>query len=667
MKNKRDFILIKRINTLKKITIICFISLFFSLTYIFLFRSNFYSKELYTINNTFYSMKTSPRGRIYDRNHKLLVDNILVPTISFLKPNKIMDQELVNLSYNLSRLLTIDYSKLTERNLKDFYIASNNVDYLITKEEWESLSNREINNDYIYNLKLERIDIELLNNYKDIDREAAYTFFLLNNGFAHEIKIIKKDNLSDKEIAIINDNLDSLPGIFIDYVYERTYLYGDTLKSIFGNVSSIPIEEKNSYLSKGYQLNDQVGVSYLEKQYEEYLKGIKGKYSISNNEIKIIKDNERGKDIVLTIDIDLQLKIEKILEEELIKTKNEPNTSLFNSVFVVIKNPQNGDILALSGKGIRKVNNKYEAYDLTTGVLTNSMTPGSVVKGASIMVGYKENAIKIGETMTDNCIKIYSFPKKCSWKKLGEVDDIKALSLSSNIYQFKTAFKVANFDYSYNKKINDVSEAFEKYRAFFKELGLGSKSGIDLPIDGIGNVGTSNSPDLYLNYVIGQYDTYTTMQLSEYISTIANYGERVYPHLLLEVRNNDNNDLGSIFLKYNPISKKINIDNKYIERVRKGFKEVMETGLGKNFMGSIPNVSGKTGTSESFFDSDGNGVIDTPTVSNAFVGYYPSDNPKMSIAITFPNLVVVNNNDNRSYANKRITRRITESFYEIYK
>ena len=106
----------------------------------------------------------------------------------------------------------------------------------------------------------------------------------------------------------------------------------------------------------------------------------------------------------------------------------------------------------------------------------------------------------------------------------------QAISLSSNIYQFKTALKVANIKYSYNIKINDVENAFNKYRAFFKELGLGSRTEIDLAIDGVGNLGKSNSPDLYLNYVIGQYDAYTTMQLSEYISTIANYGERKYPH-----------------------------------------------------------------------------------------------------------------------------------------
>ena len=285
------------------------------------------------------------------------------------------------------------------------------------------------------------------------------------------------------------------------------------------------------------------------------------------------------------------------------------------------------------------------------------------------MVGYKENAINIGEEMNDNCIKIYSYPKKCSWKKLGVVNDIKALSLSSNIYQFKTALKVANINYSYNVKVNDVKDAFDIYRTFFKEIGLGSKSGIDLPIDDIGSVGNSHSPDLLLNYVIGQYDTYTTMQLSEYISTIANYGERVSPHLLLEVRENDkNDDLGSLFYKYVPKKTILSIDKKYIERVRLGFNEVIKTGLGKNFMGDVENPSGKTGTSESFFDSNNDGVIDTPTVSNAFVGYYPSDNPKMSIAITFPNIMRINGSDEkRSYANKSITRKIVEKFDELYK
>ena len=658
-KNKNINKKIKRLKILIYIVIVYFLVFLFNITII---KNDYYLTMLDSITNISYSTKTAPRGRIYDRNNNLLVDNKLVPIINYLKPKKTSVKEELEIASFLSKILDIDYSKLTIKNIKDYYIATNETDSLITNFEWNLFNNRKINSNDIYNLKLKRISESIINSYNEEDKKTAYIYYLMNNGFSYEVKTIKGKNVSDEEIAKVCDNLDNLKGIFIDYDYERVYLYGDTFRNIFGNISSIPQEEKYYYLKNGYVLSDKVGVSYLEKQYDNFLKGNKGKYIIENNKIKIVENSERGNDLVLTIDIKLQQEIDKILEEELIRAKKDPNTSLFNSVYVVIKDPKNGDILAMSGKGLKKENNKYVSYDLTQGVLTNSFTPGSVVKGASIMVGYKENAISIGEELTDNCIKIYSFPKKCSWKRLGVVNDIKALSLSSNIYQFKTALKVANINYSYNIKVNDVKDAFIKYREFFKELGLGSKSGIDLPIDGIGNVGNNYSPDLYLNYVIGQYDTYTTMQLSEYISTIANYGERVYPHLLLEVRKNNNQ-----LFKYIPEKKILPISKEYVDRVRLGFNEVMKTGLGRGYMGNLDNSSGKTGTSESFYDSNNDGIIDTPTVSNAFVGYYPTEDPKFSIAIVFPNIMRVNGNDERrSYANKIITKRIVEKIKELY-
>lgn len=667
MKNKKKNIIIdKRISRFKYILSLSFLILLLAICYIDIVDKNYYSLKLEEYNNPVYYLNYAPRGRIYDRNHNLLVDNKLVPIIYYLKPSKITVEEEIELSYKLNDLIDIDCSKVTDKIIKDFYIAKNDTFFLITKDEISKYEGRKLSSDDLYNLKLERIDVESLNLSLE-DKKAAYIFYLLNNGFSYDMKLIKK-NLSDKELSIINDNLDDLDGIFVDYTYEREYLYKDTFKSILGNISSIPYEDKDYFLSLGYKLSDSVGSSYLEKQYEEYLKGEKGTYTIVNDKVVKLTESKRGKDLVLTIDIKLQKEIEKIIDEELIRSRSDPNTNLFNSVYVVIKDPSTGDILAMSGRGIRKVNNKYETYDITQGVITNSITPGSVVKGASIMVGYKEGAIKIGETMTDSCIKIFSYPKKCSWKTLGVVNDIKALSLSSNVFQFKTALKVAGVNYYYNKKVTDVSEAFNKYREFFKEIGLGSKTNIDLPIDGIGNVGTNSSPDLYLNYVIGQYDTYTTMQLSEYISTIANKGTRVSPHLLLEVRNNDNSDtLGSVFYKYEPEKTTLNIDKKYISRVREGFREVMTSGLGRNFMGSVPTPAGKTGTSESFYDSNGDGVIDSPTVSNAFVGYYPANNPKMSIAITFPNIMAINgDSEARSYVHKEITRRISNKFYELY-
>ena len=84
-------------------------------------------------------------------------------------------------------------------------------------------------------------------------------------------------------------------------------------------------------------------------------------------------------------------------------------------------------------------------------------------------------------------------------------------------------------------------------------------------------------------------------------------------------------------------------------------------------MGNSPTPSGKTGTSESFLDTDGDGVIDTETLSNTFVGYAPSEKPVMSITVTSPDLVNPNSKSNsQSYVNHRLTRMISNKFFELY-
>ena len=123
-----------------------------------------------------------------------------------------------------------------------------------------------------------------------------------------------------------------------------------------------------------------------------------------------------------------------------------------------------------------KSGKEYKVYDVTSGIVTNPMTPGSVVKGASMLVGYNTSAIKMGERMNDSCIKIYMKPKKCSWKTLGRINDIDALAYSSNIYQFKTAMKVDGYNYTYNGKWQAKKESFDAYRDIFKQFGLGVKT-----------------------------------------------------------------------------------------------------------------------------------------------------------------------------------------------
>ena len=130
--------------------------------------------------------------------------------------------------------------------------------------------------------------------------------------FEKDIVIIKNINVTEEEYAYISENIDNLNGFNTKLDWERVYLYGDTFKTILGNVSSntqgIPAELAEDHISKGYSLNDRVGISYLEYQYEDYLKGTKTKYKLlSDNSYELLSEGKRGNDIVLTIDINLHL------------------------------------------------------------------------------------------------------------------------------------------------------------------------------------------------------------------------------------------------------------------------------------------------------------------------------------------------------------------------
>lgn len=652
--------------------IFAFIVLSISLFKVMIIDNDYYKKSLEKLTEVIVYGESSPRGRIYDRNYNILVDNKAVPVIYYKKKDEITAREEIDLTYKILEHIDIDSTKLSLTNLKEFWISDNLKESRnkITKEEWLKLENRQLTSTDIYYLQISRVTLEDLSIYDDLDKKAAYLYYLMNKGYSYEEKIIKKGDISDKEYAYIAENIDSLKGFNVKYSWERVYPYGDTFRTILGNISNITKEEKDYYIARGYSLDELVGVSYLEKQYEDLLRGEKATYRVGDNdELSLISEGSRGNDIVLTIDINLQKDIEKILEEEILIAKYGGSTEYYNHSFAVIQKPNSGEILAMSGKQILYKNGKYEIYDYTPGIVTSPMTVGSIIKGASMYVGYSNNVIDIGEYQMDECIKLYSVPRKCSWGNLGYINDIEALKQSSNVYQFRIAMKLANFNYSYNKKFEINNNVFEIYRNTFNEFGLGVKTGIDLPVESIGNIGKNDSPDLLLNFAIGQYDTYTTMQLSQYMNTIASDGKRYVPHLLKEVYNSSNSkDLGS--LKYEVKEKLLNTleNTNYIKRIQEGFKAVLDYGgTGYYSMGWINKPAGKTGTSESFLDTDGNGIIDTETISKTFSGFAPFDNPKMTLTVTSPDLINPNSKSGYiSYANDRISRRISVLYFEKY-
>lgn len=617
-----------------------------------------------------------PRGRILDRNYNVIVDNVGTNIISYKKEANVSVKDEIDYAYLLASKIDINYAKLTKNSLKDFWIVNNKekADKKITDKEYELYKRRKLKAKDLEALKKMRITDEDLSIYSDIDKKSAYIYYLMNHGYSYDDKVIKED-ITPLEYAFVEQNKNNLKGFSVSSSWKRTYPYGDTLRQILGNVSTseqgILKSDAASYLNKGYSLNDRVGISYLEKMYEDELKGKKDKYQIVNGKKTLIEKGRRGNDIVLSIDINIQQSLEEIIKEELINAKKEPNTKYYDHTSVIITDPKTGGVLAMASKQISENAEGYKISDYTTNLLTGSDTPGSIVKGASMLTGYSSGNLKIGEVLYDKCIKFKNTPRKCSWKtSLGALNDLKALELSSNSYQFQVALKVANVKYYDNMPIKIDEAPFKVYRSVFNSLGLGVKSGIDLPFETEGYKGKEYNAGLLLNYSIGQYDTYSVMQLASYVNTIINEGERLKLNLVKEVKYATKDDsIGKTKSTYQKtVLNNSNIDNIYFKRVKEGFSSVMKGMLGRGYMGNSPDPAGKTGTSETFYDSDLDGKVDTETYSKSFIGYAPKDDPVMSIVAISPHVRYKNANSTyASNVNKRIVSRICNIFFENHK
>ena len=640
--------------------------------------SDNYEEKLVAATEKVVEGESTPRGRIYDRNYKLLVDNEAVKTIYYKKESGISSKEEIELARTLAEKIDIDYSKLSEKMLKTFWYKNHEkeAEAKITKEEREKYNERKLDDNDLENLIYERITQEDLSEYDELGKKTAYIYYLMNKGYSYAEKVIKNSGVTDDEYAFVSENIDTLKGVNTKLDWERTYPYGEVFKSVLGNVSSstqgIPSELVEEYLKEGYSMNDRVGISYLEFQYEKYLKGTKAKYKVTNgNNYELIDSGKRGNDIVLTIDIDLQKYLEEQLTNEVLSTKSEAHTEYYDHSFAVVANPKTGEILAMAGKQVKKQNGQYVVTDYTPGVITTSVTPGSIVKGASMLVGYKYGAITIGQYQMDECIKIRSTPEKCSWRTLGYINDINALAYSSNVYQYKIAIAIGNGNYRYDQPLALDKSAFDKYRQMYSSFGLGVKTGIDLPSEGHGYSGKSTLPGHLLDFSIGQYDTYTPIQISQYINTIANGGSRLQPYLLKEVYESSKENKEGFGTKiYEASSKelgKVDVEEKYLNRVKEGFKAVVSYGLGTQYMGSYQSIgAGKTGTSQSFIDTNKDGVVDTETITTSFVGYAPYDDPRMSIVVISPDVADAGA-ETTSGINKRLSSEIVNKYFEIYK
>ncbi len=649
------------INMYKKIVIIItfiFLIIIGRLIYLNIYMHDYYLDNLLSKTNYYVYGSSARRGRILDVNGNILVDNKTINTVFYNKLDGVTLEEEIEIANMLANILTIEHGSIIEQ--KDYYLKlNNNGEGLITEEEYELYEKRKLTSEDLLKLKYERINLDA---FTDLEKECSKIYNLMNENYKFDKKEIIS-NVSDIEFAQIAES--NIKGVLAEITYERVYNYGDTLKSIFGSIGSIHVEDVDKYLENNYSLNDIVGISYLEEEYEHYLKGEKAVYKVNENgSLKLVKEESPGSDIYLSIDINIQLELDEIVKEELLNAQSKRNTDYFTDTFAAISDPLTGKIIAITGQRIISNNKSYSYEEITNEILSSSYTTGSVIKAASMAVGYNNNLIDTNEYIYDSCVKLEFIPEKCSWEPLGKLNDITALKMSSNYYQYLLAINLAGESYIRNMQFDPSEEVFDIYRNTFKEFGLGTYTNIDLPGETIGNKGSVVAGDLLLNLAIGQYDTYTTLQLLQYINTIANNKNRLELSLLDKVVN----DKEIIYIHSNDILNTLSLDNTSYERIKIGLSEVITSGTGYAYINKNYNPAGKTGTSESFLDIDNDMTIDVKTTSLTFVGYFPVDQPKYSIAIISPHIAYKEEDDDYIYrAPRYISTHITDFLFENYK
>ncbi|SEH61005.1 Cell division protein FtsI/penicillin-binding protein 2 [Halobacillus karajensis] len=629
-----------------------------------------------------------PRGEFYDRYGRVVVDNQPLYSITYTPPKGVQPHDKLQLAEEISKYIDMDYEeKLTDRDLKEYFFLKNEEEVTARIEDEDT---SDLDNGEVYQLQLDSITKEEISNYDNQTKEIIAIKKELDKAYTLAPHVLKNADISEKEYSTVAEHLAELPGINVTSDWERTYPFDSTFRSYIGSITSkeqgVPRDQLDYFMSLDYSRNDRVGTSGLEEQYEDVLRGTKEKVQYEtdkNNKVvnsKVIREGERGKDLVLTIDMELQEKVNKIVQEELADAIHKApgqNRHLDNAI-AVVSNPNTGEILAISGQTYNRNPEEGESRftDTSHQALYNSYMPGSVVKGATVLTGLHEGAVTPGTWINDRPITIGGSQKGSYTSNIGSVNDIQALQQSSNVYMYFLAMYLGG-EHSNQYNMNSLSlknGTFDTFKFNFNQLGLGVKTGIDFPYEGIGVAGQPTNPGHILDFSIGQFSSYTPMQLNQYVSTIANGGNRIRPRLVKSIHEPSlSGELGPIYKDYSPqVLNQIEMDDSYIKRVQEGFRQVAQTnrGTASHIFSKKPyskyRMAVKTGTAQSFkavFDENGERTTYDNLLNKTLVGYAPSDNPEIAFSIVAPYLG--ENATSTFDISNKIGARIGEAYFEL--
>ncbi|AQQ52996.1 peptidoglycan D,D-transpeptidase FtsI family protein [Planococcus lenghuensis] len=626
-----------------------------------------------------------PRGRIFDSEGRVLVDNQPLNAITYTAMQSTGRQEMLETASKLAALIDQPAAKVTRRDKQDFYILlyPEKAKALVPEEQanaiWAGEGTEGEKQRQADQLMREGLTEEVLAELTADQLEVLAIYREMTSGYALSPQIIKSEGLTTEEFAQVSERLAELPGVSTVTDWSREKASDLTvLGSTTSPEEGIPASSLDYFLARGYSRNDRVGTSFLEQQYESVLQGQKSvvkKVTDARGSVVdtvAVKEGQAGKDLVLSIDSELQNELEQIVTDKLLELKKGPNSELLQDAYLVMMNPQTGEVLSLVGKRLGEdENGEPTVYDYAFGTFTSAYEMGSAVKGAMVLTGYSEGVLDVGEVLIDEPMQIKSTEKISSVfnrKMFNQIpmNDKEALARSSNIYMAKIALRLTGSEYVYNQGIQVMPEDFRQLRNSFAQFGLGVKTGIDLPGEGDGLSNENATGGTLLYQAIGQLDTYTPLQLAQYISTIANDGYRMEPHVVKEIRSPsiDGESLGPIETVIQPkVLNRIDNTPEEINQVKEGMRMAYTSpqGTAVRYFGDAPyTAAGKTGTAQvTYYGESGN----RPSLTLTHVGFAPYENPEIAYAVVVP--YITTDFDYVIGANSQIARAAVDTYFEL--
>jgi penicillin-binding protein 2 len=431
--------------------------------------------------------------------------------------------------------------------------------------------------------------------------------------------ILIRQNVPKDVVSRIEEKKHLLDGVVVNIRPVRIYPNGRLAAHVLGYIGEVTSEDIERFPAINLRRGDLIGKTGIERVYDAYLRGINGgeRLSISSygraSSEKGVQDPVPGKNIRLSLDLELQRSVEEALESS--------NGS------VVVLDVSNGDVLAMASHpgydpnmfsapiSAQQWKKMYSGSNPFMNRAINSYPPGSIFKTVSISAVLENKLFKSAEKFfCPGFFKQGARVAKC-WKPEGhgDLDLYEGLVQSCNVVFYQVGLKAGP----------DVLADFAgKY-------GLGHLTGIDLPSESAGIVPSSSwkkkvykenwYPGDSLNYGIGQGFLWVTpLQMTNMYASIGNGGERFETHLMLDIRDRD----GTQLFTYKPkVIGSVPVSKENLEVIRSALHDVVSRGTG--IAAKVPSfeAAGKTGTAEN----------PRKPAHAWFMCYAPFDDPKIAV------------------------------------